>query len=102
MSKMQSTFTIQGQLGKVHKKDTCYLVNIAQNIYEKGDKIDTIWYNCICSYKPNAKTGDSVIATGTFESSKNPNYPFTMKIINIGVKSEHKSDFDENYDEDES
>lgn len=84
-----SEFQIIGQLGAIVKKQKNYLVNIAENKYIFDEtindfiKIDTIWYNCLCSFTPNLTPGDKVIALGTFEPSKNDNFPFAMKISHI-------------------
>ena len=61
-------WNVVGQLGSIKKKQHVYLVNIAKNIYAlnpetgKYEKTNTIWFNCISTFKPNVNTGDKVIA----------------------------------------
>lgn len=80
---------VVGQMGKITKKSQYYMVNIAENRYKMGEngtvKESTIWFNCISSFKPKVETGDTVIAEGTFEPSKNPSFPYAMIINHIGV-----------------
>lgn len=86
-----SEWKIIGQMGSIIKKKQSYIVNIAENRYalnpEKNEyeKRHTIWFNCICCFEPHVKTGDKVIAEGTFEPSRNEKFPFAMKIEHIGV-----------------
>ena len=87
---------VVGQLGSIRKKDQYYMVNIAENKYKlneenpnenqyPNEKDSTIWFNCICPYKPRANVGDRVVAEGVFVPSKNENFPFSLKIKHIGV-----------------
>ena len=118
-----NTWRIMGQVGGVIKKENVYLINIAENKYikkkgvtkEEIDKVRnhlpestipkekykplilekeyTIWYNCLCEFKPNVKTGDTIIAEGIFGPSKNPNYPFALIVKHVGLikKKEHQN-----------
>lgn len=84
-----SEFKIIGKLGGINKRNKYYMVDIAENKYNsEGEKINTIWYNCICAYKPRAKIGQLVIATGSFVSSRNENFPYALEINHIGVINE--------------
>ena len=44
-----------------------------------------IWFHCLSRFKPSVKTGDSVIAHGTYIPSKNEDFPYCMLIEHIGV-----------------
>lgn len=83
-----SDFKIVGKLAGVKEKNRYYMVSIAENIYSSdGIKTNTIWYNCICAYKPKATVGDTVIAVGSFVASKNEKFPYALEITHIGVMS---------------
>lgn len=83
-----ANFNIIGKVGNIKKQTNFYLVDIAENKYDmSGQKMDTIWFKCICAFTPNANTGDTVIAEGHFIKSKNNKFPFAFEIDHLGVIS---------------
>lgn len=81
---------IIGQVGSITKKNQNYFISLAENKYKKNEndvfeKDHTLWFTCICSFEPKADIGDTVIADGTYIPSKNPNFPYIMKIEHIGI-----------------
>ena len=90
---MCARWEVVGQVGTVSKCGNFYLVNIADNRYKNRKKVSTIWFHCMCRFKPRVKTGDQVIAHGFFSESKNENFPYAMIIEHIGViKSKEESE----------
>ena len=82
---MSAEWKVVGQAGTISKSGNLYLVNIADNRYRNGKKVSTIWFHCMCKFKPRVKKGDSVIAYGMFEESKNEKFQYAMMIDHIGV-----------------
>lgn len=89
---MANSWQVVGQVGNIIKKDECYLVNIADNIYKPNKdnrkewkKDGVIWFNCVCDFEPRVKTGDTVMAQGEFLPSNSEKYPQVLKINHIGV-----------------
>lgn len=86
-----ANWSVVGQVGFVEKRDKVYLVHIAENKYKFNkdtkvyEKEYTIWLTCICNFKPNIKSGDTIIAEGTFIPSKNENFTFALGASHIGV-----------------
>lgn len=78
-----------GNVGNIRKiNDTCWIIDIADNIYDyidKTKKIKTVWLNCICNYYPKVKIGDRVIVSGVFDNSSNSDYKIALIIKHIGV-----------------
>lgn len=83
---MANTWQIFGQVGKIQQRGGLWSVDMAENRYDDdGNKLCTMWFNCLCKWKPNVETGQSVLAVGTFEPSLNKNYQYAMMISHIGV-----------------
>ena len=83
-----SNFNIIGKLASINKQTNFYLVDIAENRFSsKGQKLDTIFFKCICAFTPNAKVGDTVMVSGHFIKSKNNKFPFAFEIDHLGVIS---------------
>lgn len=78
---------IVGQVGTVIEKDGGYVLNIAKNHYPPGSskKAYTIWFNCFCIFEPNCQTGDKVLVDGFFDVNTTSDFPYSMRIKNIGV-----------------
>ena len=78
-----------GNVGNIRKiNDTCWIIDIADNIYDYNDKtkkIKTVWLNCICNYCPKVKVGDRVIVSGVIDNSSNDDYKIALIIKHIGV-----------------
>lgn len=87
---MSANWKVVGQVGTVSKSGNIYLVNIADNRYNKSQKVSTVWFHCISKFKPIVKTGDSVIAYGYFDESRNENFQYAMIIEHIGVIGKEK------------
>lgn len=89
-----STWHIVGQVGNIVKKKNTWLITIAENKYDKETckKLYTIWYICICKFEPNILIGNTVIANGHFEPSKNKDFPFAMIVDHIGTINKNQKD----------
>lgn len=89
---------IVAQVGSVIKNTNTWIVHLAKNKFKKdyttgeSSKLYTVWFTCVCFFELSISTGDTVFAAGEFIESKNPNFPYIMKINNIGViKKREKS-----------
>lgn len=81
-----NNFNIIGKLGSIKKQTNFYLVDIAENKYDmQGQKLDTIWFKCICAFNPNANIGDTVMVDGHFIKSKNKKFQLAFEIDHLGV-----------------
>lgn len=88
---MASSWTLVGDVGTVTKSNGRFIVNIAENKYERNkdsgkfEKVSTVWFQCMSKFKPNVKSGDRVIATGHYIESNHPTYKYMMQIDYIGI-----------------
>lgn len=86
-----NNWTLFGQVGRIEKFDKCWMINLAHNEYKfnkkngKYEKSSTFWLKVLVTFEPKFKTGDSVLAAGTFEVSKNPKFPFVLKANYVGL-----------------
>jgi hypothetical protein len=92
---------LEGNVGSIKKvSNNTYIINIAENLYEtnyktgKSEKVDVIWYNCVCFFEPSVKVGDKVIARGSFRPSKNKNYPYSIIIHRIAMENKDYTEGD--------
>lgn len=82
---MSAEWRITGQISKIKKNGEYYLVDIADNRYYNGKKVDVIFFHCLSPKLVNVAVGDRVIAIGSFQKSYNPNYQYAMMIDSIGI-----------------
>ena len=99
---MSAEWNIIGQVGDITKYGGMYAVNIADNRFHAGKKVKTIWFNCLCRFKPRVKKGDRVLARGHFDESKNEGFQYAMMMDHIGVINEDSAIYDRNGESDEN